>query len=50
MPHPEDYFDEHPEEEEEFIEEMIRLHAHDEPIELPEDFILRTAQEWLEYA
>lgn len=34
----EEYFKEHPEEEEEFLEEIIRLHANDEPIDYPEDW------------
>ena len=45
--HPEDYFDEHPEEEDEFVEEMIRLHANDEVIDYPEYWVTK---EWLEYA
>ena len=42
----EDYFNEHPEEEEEFIEEMARLHFYDEPIDYPEDWILRGEAEY----
>ena len=34
----EEYFKEHPEEEEEFLEEIIRLHANDEPVDYPEDW------------
>lgn len=36
--HPEDYFAEHPEEEEEFIEEMERLYHFDNLIDYPEDW------------
>lgn len=42
-----DYFKTHPEEEIEFIEEMARLHAHDDPIEMPEEWPLN---EWLKFA
>ena len=42
-----DYFKLHPEEETEFIEELARLHAHDEPVELPEPWPLN---EWLKFA
>lgn len=43
----EEYFKEHPEEEEEFIEEMARLHYNDEIIDYPEYWV---TNEWLEYA
>ena len=33
-----EYFAEHPEEEEEFIEEMARLHCNDELIDYPENW------------
>ena len=36
----EEYFLNHPDEEEEFIEEMARLRANDEPVEIPEDWSL----------
>lgn len=42
-----DYFKAHPEEEHEFIDEMARLHYHDEPVEIPEEW---PTHEWLEYA
>lgn len=32
----EKYFKEHPEEEQEFIDEMERLHFNDEPIDYPD--------------
>lgn len=32
------YFKEHPDEEEEFIEEIARLHMNDETIDYPEDW------------
>ena len=39
----EDYFKEHPEEEDEFIEEMTRLSSYNEPIDYPEDWNLKGA-------
>ena len=42
-----EYFKEHPEEEDEFIDEMARLRAHDGPVEMPEEW---PTHEWLEYA
>jgi len=41
----EEYFKAHPDEENEFIDEMARLHANDEIIDYPDDF-----ESWLEYA
>ena len=32
------YFEEHPEEEDEFIDEIARLHENDEPVDYPEDW------------
>jgi len=43
----EEYFMEHPDEEDEFIDEMARLQAHDEPVEMPEEWPLN---EWLKFA
>jgi len=34
-----EYFAEHPDEEDEFIEEMARLHANDELIDYPDDYM-----------
>lgn len=42
-----EYFKEHPDEEEEFIEEMERLHNLSGPVDYPEYWV---TQEWLEHA
>ena len=44
---PEEYFKEHPEDEDEFIEEMARLDAEKGELEFPEEWPLN---EWLKYA
>ena len=43
----EQYFAEHPEEEDEFIEEMYRLSNMDEVIDYPEDWYVPEAYYWL---
>jgi len=48
--HPEDYFEEHPEEEDEFIDEMARLAAENEVVDYPEDWPMLSREEWLKYA
>ena len=43
----EEYFEEHPDEEDEFIDELARLEEEKGPVDYPEDW---PEYEWLEYA
>ncbi len=43
-PTPEEHFEQFPEDEEEFIEEYIRLHYNDELVDYPEDWV---TSEWI---
>ena len=47
---PEEYFKEHPEDEDEFIEEMARLDAEKGEVDFPEDWPMLSYAEWLKYA